>query len=127
MIGCLDTLPITKPVQKKAVLPVQWVSRPNASFRAFSGTLASGQLKIGAPLRITASGQTATLAQIVSANGEQPITLAGEAVTLVLDREVDASRGDMIALADQPLDMTDQFEVTLVWLHDEPGHIGRIY
>jgi len=45
----------------------------------------------------------------------------------VLDREVDASRGDVIALADQPLEMTDQFEATLVWIHEEPGHIGRAY
>jgi bifunctional enzyme CysN/CysC len=45
----------------------------------------------------------------------------------VLDREVDALRGDVIALADQPLEMTDQFEATLIWMHDEPGHIGRTY
>jgi bifunctional enzyme CysN/CysC len=52
---------------------------------------------------------------------------AGDAVTLVLDREVDASRGDVITLADRPLDMTEQFEATLVWLHNQPGHMGRAY
>ena len=127
LMGCLETLPIAKPVHSKVVFPVQWVNRPNASFRGFSGTLASGQLAPGDALRITASGQTATLAQIVTADGEQPTAQAGDAVTLVLDREVDASRGDVIALAEQPLDMTDQFEATLVWMHDEPGHMGRVY
>jgi bifunctional enzyme CysN/CysC len=127
LMGSLETLQVDKPIQVKAVFPVQWVSRPNASFRGFSGTLAAGQLTVGDPLRITASGQTATLSRIVTADGDLDAAQAGDAVTLVLDREVDASRGDVISLAEQPLEMTDQFEATLVWLQDEPGHIGRAY
>lgn len=127
LMGCLETLPIQEPTHNKAVFPVQWVSRPNASFRGFSGTLASGQLAVGDTVRVTASGQTAFLARIVTANGDLPVAQAGDAITLVLDREVDASRGDVIALADQPLEITDQFEATLVWMHDEPGHMGRAY
>ena len=127
LMGCLETLPITHPVQNKAVFPVQWVNRPNTNFRGFSGTLATGQLAIGDTLRITASGQTASLARIVTADGDLNTAHAGDAVTLVLDREVDVSRGDVIALTDQPLEMTDQFEATLVWMHDEPGHAGRTY
>ena len=127
LMGCLETLPIAKFVHNKVVFPVQWVSRPNSSFRGFSGTLAAGQLTVGDPIRVTASGQTATLSRIVTADGDLPAAHAGDAVTLVLDREVDASRGDVLALAEQPLDMTDQFEATLVWMHDEPGHMGRAY
>ena len=127
LMGCLETQPITQPVHNKAVFPVQCVNRPNASFRGFSGTLAAGQLKVGDLIRITASGQTATLSRIVTSDGDLPVAQAGDAVTLVLDREVDASRGDIIALAYQPLEMTDQFEATLVWMHDEPGHMGRAY
>jgi bifunctional enzyme CysN/CysC len=127
LMGCLETLHIDRPGQSKAVFPVQWVNRPNASFRGFSGTLAAGQLVIGDALRVTASGQTATLTQIVTADGDCQAARAGDAVTLVLDREVDASRGDVIALAEQPLEMTDQFEATLVWMHDEQGHMGRAY
>jgi bifunctional enzyme CysN/CysC len=127
LMGCLETIHIERPTQSKAVFPVQWVNRPNASFRGFSGTLASGELAVGEQLRVTASGQTATLARIVTAEGDLPTAHAGDAITLVLDREVDASRGDVIALADQPLEITDQFEATLVWMHDETGHIGRAY
>ncbi len=127
LMGCLETLPVTQPVHNKVVFPVQWVNRPNASFRGFSGTLAAGQLKVGDLIRVTASGQTATLSRMVTADGDWPVAHAGDAVTLVLDREVDASRGDVLALAEQPLEMTDQFEATLVWLHDEPGHMGRAY
>lgn len=127
LMGCLETLPVTQPVHNKVVFPVQWVNRPNASFRGFSGTLAAGQLKVGDLIRVTASGQTATLSRMVTADGDLSVAHAGDAVTLVLDREVDASRGDVLALAEQPLEMTDQFEATLVWMHDEPGHMGRAY
>ncbi len=127
LMGCLETLPILKPTQNKAVFTVQWVSRPNASFRGFSGTLAAGQLVVGDAIRVTASGQTASLSRIVTSDGDLDTAQVGDAVTLLLDREVDASRGDIISLADQPLETTDQFEATLVWLHDEPGHMGRTY
>jgi len=126
-MGCLGTLHIHTLSHNKAVFPVQGVNRPNANFRGFSGTLATGQLSVGDALRVTASGQTAILARIVTADGDLQTVHAGDAVTLVLDRAVDASRGDVIALADQPLEMTDQFEATLVWMHDEPGHMGRAY
>lgn len=127
LIGCLETIDAQRSVQHRAVFPVQWVNRPNANFRGFSGTLASGQLNVGDTLRVTTSGQTATLARIVTADGDLKTAKAGDALTLVLDREVDASRGDVIALVDQPLEMTDQFEATLVWMHDEPGLMGRAY
>lgn len=127
LMGCLETLSIAQPAQKKAVFPVQWVNRPNANFRGFSGMLAAGYLSVGDSLRISASGQTATLSRIVTADGDLPVAHAGDAVNLVLDREIDASRGDVIALAEQPLEMTDQFEAALVWMHDEPGHVSRTY
>ena len=126
-MGCLETLNAARPIQSKAVFPVQWVNRPNAGFRGFSGTLASGHLAVGDTLRVTASGQTAKLGRIVTADEDIENAYADDAVTLMLDREVDVSRGDVIALADQPLEMTDQFEATLVWMHDEPGHLGRSY
>lgn len=127
LMGCLQTIEIDPPTHHNAVFPVQWVNRPNADFRGFSGTLASGELRVGDHLRVTASGQTAQLARMVTFDGDVEVAQAGDAVTLVLDREVDASRGDVIALADKPLDMTDQFEATLVWMHEEPGHVGRNY
>ncbi|WP_374672593.1 sulfate adenylyltransferase subunit CysN [Acidovorax temperans] len=127
LMGCLETLRVDRPALSKAVFPVQWVNRPNASFRGFSGTLAAGQLSVGDNLRVTASGQTATLSRIVTADGDLNVAHACDALTLVLDREVDASRGDVIAFADQPLEITDQFEATLVWMHDEPGLMGRAY
>jgi len=127
LMGCLETIDFERPTENKAVFPVQWVNRPNANFRGFSGTLASGELAVGDQLRVTASGQTVHLDRIVTADGDQSTAHAGDAVTLVLNREVDASRGDVITLASQPLEITDQFEATIVWMQDEAGHIGRAY
>ncbi|MCR1828872.1 sulfate adenylyltransferase subunit CysN [Pseudomonas oleovorans] len=127
LMACLETIDPRPPREFKTVFPVQWVNRPDASFRGFSGTLASGQLAVGNEVRVTASGQTAKIARIVTANGDLDCANPGDAITLVLDREVDSSRGDILARAEQPLEMTDQFEATLVWMHDEPGLIGRSY
>lgn len=127
LISYLESIDVQRSSSKKVVFPVQWVNRPNADFRGFSGTLASGELALGDEVRITASGQTAKVAQLVTADGDHSKATSGDAVTLVLDQEVDVSRGDVIARVDQPLEMTDQFEATLVWMVDEAGLISRTY
>ncbi|MNJ13768.1 Bifunctional enzyme CysN/CysC [compost metagenome] len=127
LIACLETISALPPAEPKTVFPVQWVNRPNASFRGLSGTLASGQLTVGDDVRVSVSGQAAKVSRIVTADGDLDSANAGDAITLVLDREVDASRGDVLASANQPLEITDQFEATLVWMHEEPGLIGRAY
>ncbi|NMG44851.1 sulfate adenylyltransferase subunit CysN [Aromatoleum toluvorans] len=127
LMACLETIEIEPPAHAKAAFPVQWVNRPHADFRGFSGTLASGELAVGDEVRVTASGQVARVARIVTADGDLGAANAGDAVTLVLDREVDSSRGDVLARADQPLEMTDQFEATLVWMQDDAGLVGRAY
>lgn len=127
LMACLETIEAHPPAESKTVFPIQWVNRPNDSFRGFSGTLASGQLAVGGEVRVTASGQTAKVSRIVTANGDLDSANSGDAITLVLDREVDASRGDILSSAEQPLEITDQFEATLVWMHNEPGLIGRSY
>ena len=76
---------------------------------------------------MTASGQTAKVAEIVTMDGSTQEAAAGDAVTLQLDREIDASRGDVLSLAASPLELTDQFEATLVWMDEDAGLIGRSY
>jgi len=109
------------------VFPVQWVNRPDANFRGFSGTVAQGTIAVGDTIRVTASGQTANVAEIITMDGQLNNATTGQAVTLKLDREIDASRGDVISLAQAPLEMTDQFEATVVWLHADAGLPGRHY
>ncbi|MCK9236780.1 MAG: sulfate adenylyltransferase subunit CysN [Thiopseudomonas sp.] len=127
LMGYLETIEVESEQQQSLLFPVQWVCRPDSSFRGFAGSLAAGSISIGDEVRVTASGQTAQVKDIVTFSGSQQQAQSGDAVTLVLDREIDASRGDTFTAAEQPLDMTDQFAATLIWLHEEPGLIGRSY
>lgn len=107
--------------------PVQWVNRPNLDFRGFSGTVEAGIASVGQAIRILPSGETASIESIVLFEESLPTAEAGQAVTITLDREVDASRGDIIVAADNPCEVSDQFEVQIVWMDQEPGYIGRSY
>ena len=127
LMGYLETVDVEASSSDKAVFPVQWVNRPNADFRGFSGTLAQGQISVGDEIRVTASGQKAIVSDIVTMDVSLKTIKAGDAVTLCLDREIDASRGDVISLANAPLEITDQFEATIVWLHQDDGLTGRSY
>jgi bifunctional enzyme CysN/CysC len=127
LMGYLETVKVAQAGSERLVFPVQWVNRPNASFRGFSGTVAEGSVRVGDEVRVTASGQTATVASIVTMDGSLTQASAGDAVTLTLSKEIDASRGDVLSLNQQPLEMTDQFEATLVWMHEDAGLVGRSY
>jgi bifunctional enzyme CysN/CysC len=108
-------------------LPVQWVNRPNLDFRGFSGQIAGGSVKPGDAVRILPSGKTTTVDRIVTLDGDLDEAVAGQSVTLTLSDEVDCSRGDVIAAADNPPEAADQFEATLVWMADEAMIAGRAY
>ena len=128
LIGFLETVDTrTSLAENPFRLPVQWVNRPNLDFRGFSGTVESGQIQVGQAVRILPSGETANVKSIVLFKDELTKAEAGQAVTVTLDREVDASRGDVIAVAESPSEVSDQFELELVWMDQEPGYVGRSY
>ncbi|MBB3694133.1 sulfate adenylyltransferase subunit CysN [Sphingomonas sp. BK580] len=108
-------------------LPVQWVNRPDLDFRGFAGTIAGGAVHPGDAVRIVPSGRTTTVQRIVAMGGDRARAEAGEAVTLTLADEVDCSRGDVIAASDDPPEVADQFEATLVWMAEEAMLPGRSY
>ena len=108
-------------------MPVQWVNRPNLDFRGFAGQITSGVVRVGDRLRVLPSGREACVARIVTADGDLQQAVAGQSITLTLDREIDVSRGDVLCAADDPPQVADQFEATIVWMHDEPMLPGRTY
>lgn len=127
LMGYLETVEVKRSRGQRMAFPVQWVNRPDSTFRGFSGTLAEGSVSVGDEIRVTASGQKAIIADIVTMDGSLTTAHAGDAITLCLDREIDASRGDVMSLAAMPLDMTDQFEASIVWMHQDEGMAGRNY
>lgn len=108
-------------------LPVQWVNRPNLDFRGFAGTLAGGVIRQGQRIRVQPSGRESTVSRIVTAGGDLPHAVAGQSITLTLADEVDISRGDVISTAEAPAEVADQFNATVVWMHDAPMLRGRNY
>ncbi|HEY2683497.1 MAG TPA: sulfate adenylyltransferase subunit CysN [Steroidobacteraceae bacterium] len=108
-------------------MPVQWVNRPNLDFRGYCGLIAAGSVRPGQQVRVQPAGRTSTVTRIVSLGGDLSEAVAGQSVTLCLQDEVDCSRGSVVVAADDPLQVADQFEATLVWLSDEPMLVGRSY
>jgi bifunctional enzyme CysN/CysC len=108
-------------------LPVQWVNRPNPDFRGFSGTVASGTVRPNDAVRILPGGRETRIARIVTADGDLAEAQAGAAVTLTFTDETDCSRGDVIAAAAAPPEVSDQFQVRLVWLSEQALLPGRRY
>ncbi len=127
LMGYLETVQVAHANSERLVFPVQWVNRPDSSFRGFSGTVAEGCVHVGDEVRVTASGHTATVAEIVTMDGLLEQATAGDAVTLKLSKEIDISRGDVLSLSRAPLEITDQFEATLVWMNEVHGLAGRSY
>ncbi len=108
-------------------LPVQWVSRPNLDFRGFAGLISGGRIRPGDAVRVLPSGKVSTVTRVVTLDGDLEEAVAGQSITLTLADEVDCSRGDVLAAADSPPQVADQFEATLVWMSDEPLVPGRSY
>ena len=108
-------------------MPVQWVNRPNLDFRGFSGLIASGEISPGQEVRILPSGKTSTVKRVVTMGGDLDSAVSGQSVTLTLADEVDCSRGDVIAIADDPPQVADQFETAIVWMSEEALIPGRGY
>jgi bifunctional enzyme CysN/CysC len=113
-------------------MPVQWVNRPNLDFRGFSGLIATGRVAPGDAIRVVPSGKNARVKSIVTMASDGTLqtleaAVAGQSVTLTLDTEIDCSRGDIIAAADNPPAVADRFEATLIWMDEQALLPGRSY
>jgi bifunctional enzyme CysN/CysC len=108
-------------------MPVQIVARPHADFRGFAGLITSGSVRAGDPVRSVLTGKISTVTRIVVQGGDLPSATAGQSVTLCLADEIDCSRGDVLSAADNPPEVADQFEASLVWMAEASLLPGREY
>ena len=107
--------------------PVQWVNRHGPEFRGFAGTLAGGAVRVGDAVVVAGSGALATVARIVTFDGDRESAAAGDAVTLTLHGDVDVARGDVLAHPATRPQAVDQFAAQLLWMDDQPMLQGRSY
>ncbi|WP_440222882.1 sulfate adenylyltransferase subunit CysN [Dokdonella sp. MW10] len=128
LLGHLENVEVTAPAAQGPLrFPVQWVNRPDADFRGFSGRVLGGEVKPGDAVRVLPSGRTSRVARVVTFDGDLDQAAYGRSVTLTLEDEIDVSRGDVIAAADAPPAVADQFEATIVWMDEAPLLPGRTY
>ena len=124
----LETVDVETDDQLKPFrMPVQWVNRPNLDFRGFSGQIASGVTRPGDRIKVLPSGKESRIDRIVTHDGDLELAVAGQSVTLTLADEVDVSRGDVIAAADAPCEVADQFEAHILWMSASDMLPGRPY
>jgi sulfate adenylyltransferase subunit 1 len=112
--------------------PVQWVEKFSSSSdtsqgrRVFWGRVATGSIEPGQQIKVLPSGQTATVAQVLNHVREPQNVPAGHSAGIVLDREVDISRGDWL-LAPGAMEPSRDISATIAWMDDEPLVAGRVY
>ena len=123
----LETVEVGEIGLKPFRFPVQMVQRPSADFRGYAGIVASGAIRPGEPVVVARSGVDSRIARIVTADGDLDEAVAGQAVTLVLEGEVDVSRGDLLCPPSARPDVADQFTARLIWFDEAPLLPGREY
>jgi bifunctional enzyme CysN/CysC len=128
LMELLETASVEDKAQEAAFrFPVQWVNRPNLDFRGFSGTITSGAVSVGDTVVSLPSANTSKVQKIVTFDGDLQQASTGQAVTLVLEDEIDISRGDVLAQANDRPEVTDQFMAHILWMSNEPMLPSRPY
>ncbi|UCI25305.1 MULTISPECIES: sulfate adenylyltransferase subunit CysN [unclassified Mesorhizobium] len=107
--------------------PVQYVNRPNLDFRGFAGTIASGVVSEGDEVVVAKSGKASRVKRIVAQGGDLEQAVAGQAVTLVLEDEVEVSRGNLLVSPAARPQVADQFAANIVWFDEQALLPGRSY
>jgi len=134
LLDILEGLPTTPAEEHVAFsFPVQWVEKFHNSNvttrgrRVFWGRVGTGLVSVGQTVTVFPSGQTAVVAQVLSATRQSLTSISGHSAGIVLDKEVDVSRGDWLLAGDNALQAQREIETTVAWMDDEPLVAGRVY
>ena len=128
LLELLEALPSARETRNEPFrFPVQRVLRPDHTFRGFAGQIASGTVRRGDEIAVFPSGRSAKIGRIVTFDGDLEEAIAPLSVTLVLDHEVDISRGDLIASANAAPVVSSSLKASLVWMDQRPLDVNRRY
>ncbi|MGH8147187.1 MAG: adenylyl-sulfate kinase [Rhodanobacteraceae bacterium] len=127
LLEYLEAVQVERKVDAAFALPVQWVNRPDHSFRGYVGTIAGGRVASGNEIVVMPGGQRSRVERVVGGEGDLDFGEAGQAVTLTLTDQIDVARGDVIADPASPPEVAAQFACHLLWLDDAALLPGRRY
>ena len=127
LFSYLETVKVATSKSSKFILPVQRVNRPNLDFRGYSGTIASGNIKVGEEIRTVPSNQKAKVKEIFIGDKSIKSSSNKQSITLTLNKEIDISRGDIICKKDSIVESADQFNINMIWMSEENCFPGRSY
>ena len=127
LISFLESLEKNEEIKESFCMPVQWVNRPNPEFRGYAGKVISGSINLGERVKCFPSGEEAKVESILLYKESFSTARKNQSLTVTLDREIDCSRGSVIAAIDNKIELADTFEVELVWMDEDQGHQGRSY
>ena len=127
LFSYLETVKVAASKSSKFILPVQRVNRPNLDFRGYSGTIASGNIKVGEEIRTVPSSQKAKVKEIFIGDKSIKSSSDRQSITLTLNKEIDISRGDIICKKDSIVESADQFNINMIWMSEENCFPGRSY
>ena len=127
LFSYLETVKVTSSKSSNFILPVQRVNRPNLDFRGYSGTIASGNIKVGEEIRTVPSNQKAKVKEIFIGDKSIKSSSDRQSITLTLNKEIDISRGDIICKKDSIVESADQFNINMIWMSEENCFPGRSY
>ena len=134
LLTILENLPSVDEVSHSNAdfyFPVQLVVRQDADkaddFRGYQGRIERGSVQQGQTIRIEPNGLTAKVTEIITPKGEVTQAVAGEVITLRLDRDIDISRGDLFVDESSPLTPQKQLEATICWFDERPLNTARKY
>jgi bifunctional enzyme CysN/CysC len=128
LLGHLETAELQIEAERQPFrMPVQWVNRPDLNLRGYCGTIAAGQVKVGDEIIVVPSRLSTVVSRIITPQGEADVAARGEAVTVILERDIDISRGDLLGSATHPPEVADQFAADLVALGESDLLPGRSY
>ncbi|NGO52113.1 sulfate adenylyltransferase subunit CysN [Allomesorhizobium camelthorni] len=127
LIDHLETVSVDAAAEQPFRFPVQYVNRPNLDFRGFAGTVASGSIGAGDEIVVAKSGKKSRVKRIVAQGGDLERAIEGQAVTIVLEDEVEVSRGNLLVAPEARPHVADQFAANLVWFDEQALLPGRSY
>ncbi len=128
LLEYLETVQVDRGLAGKPFrFPVQLVSRPTQDFRGYAGQIASGAIRRGDPVTVWPSGRTSRVARIATWDGDLQAAFAPMSVTIVIEDEIDISRGDLLTAGDAPVEVGQRFQADIVWMDERPLDPARMY